>query len=166
MPIALVALTRAREAFGMFNADLDKPIEDGPRAIAVVMAARAALKDIVMQNDLFSETCEAPVFACDLSQLNVKTGSRVSGPLKRSLPTLSEAYGVDPYTTGDILQNVSTLEAIFSAWFRNAGDASRGVKAQERWGRVSSALTVFSFAYAGLTFRRCLRRSQRAITPE
>jgi hypothetical protein len=102
-------------AVAMFNADLDKPIEDGPRAIAVALAAQRALEDIVAQNDLFKNTCEAPVFACDLSQLNVKTSSRVSGPLRRSLPTLSEQYGVDPYAVDAVFQNVSTLEAIFKA---------------------------------------------------
>jgi len=102
-------------ARAMFNADLDKPIEDGPRAIAVTLAARAALADVLAQNDAFRDTCEAPVFACDLSQLNVKTSSRVSGPLRRSLPTLSEMYGADPYAVDSVLQNVSTLEAIFKA---------------------------------------------------
>ena len=43
----------------MFNADLDKPIEDGPRAIAVVMASRLALGDVSRQNDEFRDTCEA-----------------------------------------------------------------------------------------------------------
>jgi hypothetical protein len=103
------------EALAMFNADLDKPIEDGPRAIAVALAAQRALVDIQAQNDAFRDTCEAPVFACDLSQLNVKTSSRVSGPLRRALPTLSEQYGVDPYAVDAIFQNVSTLEAIFKA---------------------------------------------------
>lgn len=103
------------EALAMFNADLDKPIEDGPRAIAVALAAQRALVDIQTQNDVFRDTCEAPVFACDLSQLNVKTSSRVSGPLRRALPTLSEQYGVDPYAVDAIFQNVSTLEAIFKA---------------------------------------------------
>ena len=118
MPALVSALSTVPASRAMFNADLDKPIEDGPRAIAVALAAQAALQDILTQNNFFATTCEAPVFACDLSQLNVKTGSRVSGPLRRSLPTLSEVYGVDPYASGDILQNVSTLEAIFSASLR------------------------------------------------
>ena len=84
-------------------------------AIATTLAAKAALADVLAQNDLFRDTCEAPVFACDLSQLNVKTSSRVSGPLRRSLPTLSEMYGADPYAVDSVLQNVSTLEAIFKA---------------------------------------------------
>ena len=89
------------EATAMFNADLDKPIEDGPRAIAVVMASRLALGDVSRQNDEFRDTCEAPVFDCDLSQLNVKTSSRVSGPLRRALPTLTDVYGADPYAVDD-----------------------------------------------------------------
>lgn len=115
---ALVALgvsLGASPAGAMFNADLDKPVEDGPRAIAVSLAAKRALRDVLEQNDLFRDTCEAPVFACDLSQLNVKTSSRVSGPLRRSLPTLAEMYGIDPYAVDGVLQNVSTLEAIFKA---------------------------------------------------
>ena len=116
MPALVSALAIVPASDAMFNSDLDKPIEDGPRAIAVALAAQAALQDIVAQNNLFATTCEAPVFACDLSQLNVKTSSRVSGPLRRSLPTFSEVYGVDPYASGDILQNVSTLEAIFSTY--------------------------------------------------
>jgi len=102
--LAVVVGARAldgREAMAMFNSDLDKPIEDGPRAIAVVLAARLALGDVSRQNDEFRDTCEAPVFACDLSQLNVKTSSRVSGPLRRALPTLSEVYGADPYAVDD-----------------------------------------------------------------
>ena len=115
-----VTMTTGMELAGeparaMFNADLDKPIEDGPRAIAVTLAAKRALRDVLEQNNLFKETCEAPVFACDLSQLNVKTSSRVSGPLRRSLPALSEVYGIDPYAVDGVLQNVSTLEAIFKA---------------------------------------------------
>ena len=116
LPALVSALAIVPASDAMFNSDLDKPIEDGPRAIAVALAAQAALQDIVAQNNLFATTCEAPVFACDLSQLNVKTSSRVSGPLRRSLPTFSEVYGVDPYASGDILQNVSTLEAIFSTY--------------------------------------------------
>ena len=85
----------------MFNADLDKPIEEGPRAVAVVMASRLALGDVSRQNDEFRDTCEAPVFDCDLSQLNVKTSSRVSGPLRRALPTLTDVYGADPYAVDD-----------------------------------------------------------------
>lgn len=57
------------------------------------LAVRDSVKDILAQIDDFKETCPAPVFPCDLSQLSVKTSTRVSGPLKRSLPTLSEAYG-------------------------------------------------------------------------
>ena len=113
--VARPIVARDDAARAMFNADLDKPIEDGPRAIAVTLAARAALADVLAQNDAFRDTCEAPVFACDLSQLNVKTSSRVSGPLRRSLPTLSEMYGADPYAVDSVLQNVSTLEAIFKA---------------------------------------------------
>ena len=57
-------------------------------------AVRDAIKDILLQIEDFKESCPAPVFPCDLSQLSVKTSTRVSGPLRRSLPTLSEAYGV------------------------------------------------------------------------
>ena len=61
------------------------------------------------------ETCPAPTFPCDLSQLSVKMSSRVSGPLKRCLPTLSDAYGADPYGVEDVLQSVSTTEAMLYA---------------------------------------------------
>ena len=53
-------------------------------------AARAAVQDVLAQIADFEETCPAPVFPCDLSQLSVKASTRVSGPLKRALPTLSE----------------------------------------------------------------------------
>ena len=66
-----------------------------------MMASRLALGDVSRQNDEFRDTCEAPVFDCDLSQLNVKTSSRVSGPLRRALPTLTDVYGADPYAVDD-----------------------------------------------------------------
>jgi hypothetical protein len=99
----------------MFNKDLDVPIEDPIQAIAVIYAVRACIGDVLAQMELFATTCPAPTFPCDLSQPSVKISSRVSGPLKRSLPTLSEAYGADPYAVQDILQSVSTSEAMLYA---------------------------------------------------
>ena len=85
------------------------------QALAVVFAVRAAVRDVLNQIALFEDTCPAPTFPCDLSQLSVKTSTRVSGPLKRSLPALSEAYGADPYAVQDILQSTSTCEAMLYA---------------------------------------------------
>ena len=102
-------------AFAQFNKDLDVPIEDPIQAIAVIYAVRGCITDIIAQMDLFSETCPAPVFPCDLSQLSSKASTRVSGPLKRSLPALTEAFGCDPYAVQDIVQSVSTTEAMLMA---------------------------------------------------
>ena len=102
-------------ANAMFNKDLDTPIDDPIQAIAVIFAVRACITDVLAQIEDFSETCPAPVFPCDLSQLSTKTSTRVSGPLKRALPALTEAYGADPYAVQDIIQSVSTTEAMFMA---------------------------------------------------
>ena len=80
----------------------------------MVYAVRDPIADVVGQIKDF-EKFVLPTFPCDLSQPSVKISSRVSGPLKRSLPTLSEAYGVDPYAVQDILQSVSTSEAMLYA---------------------------------------------------
>ena len=77
-------------AAAIYNKDLDIPITDPTQAMATVFAARAAVQDVLAQIADFEETCPAPVFPCDLSQLSVKASTRVSGPLKRALPTLSE----------------------------------------------------------------------------
>ena len=71
----------------MFNKDLDVPIEDPIQAIAVIYAVRACIGDVLAQIELFSTTCPAPTFPCDLSQLNTKASTRISGPLARALPT-------------------------------------------------------------------------------
>lgn len=102
-------------AMALYNKDLDDPITDPVQALAVVFAVRAAVRDVLDQIALFEDTCPAPTFPCDLSQLSVKTSTRVSGPLKRSLPALSEAYGADPYAVQDILQSTSTCEAMLYA---------------------------------------------------
>jgi hypothetical protein len=80
----------APPAAAIYNKDLDIPITDPTQAMATVFAARAAVQDVLAQIADFEETCPAPVFPCDLSQLSVKASTRVSGPLKRALPTLSE----------------------------------------------------------------------------
>jgi hypothetical protein len=105
----------APPAAAIYNKDLDIPITDPTQAMATVFAARAAVQDVLAQIADFEETCPAPVFPCDLSQLSVKASTRVSGPLKRALPTLSEAYGADPYAVQDIIQSVSTCEAMLYA---------------------------------------------------
>ena len=92
-----------------------QPIEDPASAIAVALSSRDAIDDVLAQIDDFKDTCPAPTFPCDLSQLSIKCSSRVSGPLKRSLPTISEAYGADPYAADDIIQSVSTSEAMLYA---------------------------------------------------
>ena len=99
----------------MFNKDLDVPIEDPIQAIAVVYAVRACIGDVLNQIELFSTTCPAPTFPCDLSQLNTKASTRISGPLARALPTLSEAYGADPYAVQDILQSVTQTESMLKS---------------------------------------------------
>lgn len=113
---ALLAVTSpTAPAMALYNKDLDDPITDPVQALAVVFAVRAAVRDVLDQIALFEDTCPAPTFPCDLSQLSVKTSTRVSGPLKRSLPALSEAYGADPYAVQDILQSTSTCEAMLYA---------------------------------------------------
>ena len=102
-------------ALALYNKDLDDPITDPVQALAVVFAVRASVRDVIEQIALFEDTCPAPVFPCDLSQLSTKTSTRISGPLKRCLPTLSETYGADPYAVQDILQSTSTCEAMLYA---------------------------------------------------
>eukprot|EP00227_Mantoniella_beaufortii_P009257 CAMPEP_0197589290 /NCGR_PEP_ID=MMETSP1326-20131121/10282_1 /TAXON_ID=1155430 /ORGANISM="Genus nov. species nov., Strain RCC2288" /LENGTH=271 /DNA_ID=CAMNT_0043154207 /DNA_START=53 /DNA_END=868 /DNA_ORIENTATION=- len=113
--VATVGLTAAPPALAIFNKDLDVPITDPVGAMATVLATKVAVNDILLQIADFEVSCPAPVFPCDLSQISTKTATRVSGPLKRSLPTLSEAYGADPYAVQDIIQSVSTTEAMLMA---------------------------------------------------
>ena len=115
-PPAAFDLAPATEpALALYNKDLDDPITDPVQALAVVFAVRASVRDVIEQIALFEDTCPAPVFPCDLSQLSTKTSTRISGPLKRCLPTLSETYGADPYAVQDILQSTSTCEAMLYA---------------------------------------------------
>ena len=83
------ALTAPPASFAMFNKDLDVPIEDPIQAIAVIYAVRACIGDVLAQMELFATTCPAPTFPCDLSQLNTKASTRISGPLARALPACS-----------------------------------------------------------------------------
>ena len=110
-----IAATAPPASFAMFNKDLDVPIEDPIQAIAVIYAVRACIGDVLSQMELFSTTCPAPTFPCDLSQLNTKASTRISGPLARALPTLSEAYGADPYAVQDILQSVTQTESMLKS---------------------------------------------------
>ena len=110
-----IAATAPPASLAMFNKDLDVPIEDPIQAIAVVYAVRACIGDVLNQIELFSTTCPAPTFPCDLSQLNTKASTRISGPLARALPTLSEAYGADPYAVQDILQSVTQTESMLKS---------------------------------------------------
>jgi hypothetical protein len=80
-------------ARAMFNNGLDEQIENPTRALAVVMAVKRALREIAERNEDFRLNCEVPVYSCDLSQLNVKCSTRMSG----SLPTILDAYALDPY---------------------------------------------------------------------
>ena len=121
---SLVGALSAESGFGlvappasraMFNKDLDVPIEDPIQAIAVIYAVRACIGDVLAQMELFSTTCPAPTFPCDLSQLNTKASTRISGPLARALPALTEAYGADPYAVQDILQSVTQTESMLKS---------------------------------------------------
>ena len=109
------ALTAPPASFAMFNKDLDVPIEDPIQAIAVIYAVRACIGDVLAQMELFATTCPAPTFPCDLSQLNTKASTRISGPLARALPALTEAYGADPYAVQDILQSVTQTESMLKS---------------------------------------------------
>ena len=102
-------------ARAMFNSGLDVPIEDPLRAVAVVLAVQLALRDIADQNEDFRKTCDAPVYNCDLSQLNVKCATRVSGPMTRALPTMLEMYGLDPYEVEALKQSIQELETQLKA---------------------------------------------------
>jgi hypothetical protein len=112
---ALMLKENDRVSHAMFNSGLDEPIEDSVRAIAVVLAVKVALGDILKQNEDFRLTCDAPVYSCDLSQLNVKCATRVSGPINRSLPTILNAYGLDAYEVEAIKQSIQELETVLKA---------------------------------------------------
>ena len=100
----------AMPAAAMYNKDLDVPINDPAQALAVVFGVQDSIKNVQDQLVDWKDSCPAPVFPCDLSQALTKTSTRVSGPLARSLPTLSDAYGADPYAVQDIIQSVTTTE--------------------------------------------------------
>ena len=102
-------------AAAIYNKDLDVPINDPEQALAVVFGVKDSIKNVQDQLVDWKDTCPAPTFPCDLSQALNKTSTRVSGPLARSLPTLSDAYGADPYAVQDIIQSVSTSEAMLKA---------------------------------------------------
>jgi len=89
------------------------PITDPAEALAVVLATKVTLQDVVNNVNEFADTCPAPTYPCDLSVLLKKSISRVSGPLGRSIPTLTKEYGADPYTADDTLRAVTQVEAIF-----------------------------------------------------
>lgn len=105
----------AMPAAAMYNKDLDVPINDPAQALAVVFGVQDSIKNVQDQLVDWKDSCPAPVFPCDLSQALTKTSTRVSGPLARSLPTLSDAYGADPYAVQDIIQSVTTTEAMLKA---------------------------------------------------
>lgn len=105
----------AMPAAAIYNKDLDVPINDPEQALAVVFGVKDSIKNVQDQLVDWKDTCPAPTFPCDLSQALNKTSTRVSGPLARSLPTLSDAYGADPYAVQDIIQSVSTSEAMLKA---------------------------------------------------
>jgi len=115
MANAVFYVMNVSPASAMFNSGLDVPIEEPLRAIAVVMAVKVALRDIADQNEDFRKTCDAPVYACDLSQLNVKCATRVSGPMTRALPTILETYGLDPYEVEALKQSIQELETQLKA---------------------------------------------------
>jgi hypothetical protein len=115
MANAVFYVMNASPASAMFNSGLDVPIEEPLRAVAVVMAVKVALRDIADQNEDFRKTCDAPVYACDLSQLNVKCATRVSGPMTRALPTILETYGLDPYEVEALKQSIQELETQLKA---------------------------------------------------
>jgi hypothetical protein len=115
MANAVFYVMNVSPASAMFNSGLDAPIEEPLRAVAVVMAVKVALRDIADQNEDFRKTCDAPVYACDLSQLNVKCATRVSGPMTRALPTILETYGLDPYEVEALKQSIQELETQLKA---------------------------------------------------
>ena len=105
----------AMPAAAIYNKDLDVPINDPEQALAVVFGVKDSIKNVQDQLVDWKDTCPAPTFPCDLSQALNKTSTRVSGPAGGSLPTLSDAYGADPYAVQDIIQSVSTSEAMLKA---------------------------------------------------
>ena len=91
-------------AAAIYNKDLDVPINDPAQALAVVFGVKDSIKSVQDPLDgSWKDTCPAPTFPCDLSQALNKTSTGVSGPLAKVLPTLSDAYGADPYAVQDIL---------------------------------------------------------------
>ena len=112
---ALAFNSNVQPTSAMFNSGLDVPIEEPLRAVAVVLAVKVALQDIANQNEEFRKTCDAPVYNCDLSQLNVKCATRVSGPMTRALPTILETYGLDPYEVEALKQSIQELETQLKA---------------------------------------------------
>mmetsp|Transcript_17103 Transcript_17103/g.55943 ORF Transcript_17103/g.55943 Transcript_17103/m.55943 type:complete len:241 (-) Transcript_17103:149-871(-) len=112
---AALSATLALSAFpavAIYDSGLDAPIEDEVEALSVVYAAREAMQALEVDIEEMSKSCPAPTFPCDLSRLTVKASSRVSGPLKRSLPTLTEKLEADPYAAEATLQSVASAEAI------------------------------------------------------
>ena len=112
---ALAFNSNVQPSSAMFNSGLDVPIEEPLRAVAVVLAVKVALQDIANQNEEFRKTCDAPVYNCDLSQLNVKCATRVSGPMTRALPTILETYGLDAYEVEALKQSIQELETQLKA---------------------------------------------------
>jgi hypothetical protein len=112
---ALAFNSNVQPTSAMFNSGLDVPIEEPLRAVAVVLAVKVALQDIANQNEEFRKTCDAPVYNCDLSQLNVKCATRVSGPMTRALPTILETYGLDAYEVEALKQSIQELETQLKA---------------------------------------------------
>ena len=112
---ALAFNSNVQPTSAMFNSGLDVPIEEPLRAVAVILAVKVALQDIANQNEEFRKTCDAPVYNCDLSQLNVKCATRVSGPMTRALPTILETYGLDAYEVEALKQSIQELETQLKA---------------------------------------------------
>ena len=112
---ALAFNSNVQPTSAMFNSGLDVPIEEPLRAVAVVLAVKVALQDIANQNEEFRKTCDAPVYNCDLSQLNLKCATRVSGPMTRALPTILETYGLDAYEVEALKQSIQELETQLKA---------------------------------------------------
>ena len=112
---ALAFNSNVQPTSAMFNSGLDVPIEEPLRAVAVVLAVKVALQDIANQNEEFRKTCDAPVYNCDLSQLNVKCATRVSGPMTRALPTILETYGLDANEVEALKQSIQELETQLKA---------------------------------------------------
>lgn len=87
-------------------------ISDGPDALVAAYAASRALPTLANEITSLDGLCPAPTFPCDLAVVSKKAGSRLSGPLKRTLTTLVEVYEIDPSVTEDALQNVELAQGI------------------------------------------------------